>query len=211
MGRTTKILIQKLWDKKSKKRALGILLFSDLCLFLAGSYLIVSWIRMNEHDKLNFFAHEAGLEEQAGRYGEKPPGTRETEITQEPETKPNESEKQPETDETEQQPKPDKSELKKEQQNFLLLVHSVLGKQTQVFERCYAKAFKPGSGTPTGSVYFRFRLKKDGQVDKVSIQKNTTGLRGIEDCLLGAASKIRFPKPPKGAREFLYPLSFSAQ
>jgi len=269
MGRTTDIMIQQLWDKKSKRKALLILLLSDLCLFLVGGYLIYSWVGMNEggadKPKVEIFArgtrpakelettmkpHDEGMgqkgstesgkktnkkedteqkespEKQNGVKNEERPDsslrkdeTSEKKITEKTERSPREIRKEPKTD-NEKDNKTDKGvhgekrdsdEKRKEQQNFLIGVRNILSKKGEDFKKCYTRATKPGGERLAGSIQLRFQLQSNGHVENVITVSNTTGSTTLEKCILSITKKIHFPKPPKGVKEFLYPLSFSAQ
>ncbi|MCD6499830.1 MAG: TonB family protein [Deltaproteobacteria bacterium] len=78
-------------------------------------------------------------------------------------------------------------------------------------KQCYHESLKLIGHGLSGRLLLRFRLKADGRVETVSSTQNTTGSPTLERCILAVMRAVRFPAPPSGTSEFVYPISFKAQ
>ena len=251
------MLIRNLWDRRSRRRALLILLAADLCLLGVGVYLIVSWVQLRDQNALPRLqerrpppntrknqenptrntapsdqtdpalltrnaartevrtpssdtqagaatktgAPDGGPERQDGApAGGIVDGAIPDRAVLEPDGSPPESQSQTDTAVT----------TPAQQQNFLSGVRKALRRRRKSVKACYHEALKLRSKELAGAIQFKFTLRKDGTVKTVSGIKNTTGSAVLEKCVVRVLRRVKFPAPPTGVREFLYPISFKA-
>ena len=272
---STRMLIQRIWDRRSRRRALAVLLVADVCLLVVGGYLIVSWIQIKDKASRGVAtgpAH-APVTEGDERSGRGEPRESEISTGSDPaagrpargrggqprghgkasrlpsrriaatETAPSRDRPRGETRPTGASPdaspdaaitessppddrarpsgsEPDAGEAaaKKSgedtgtsgQQNFLLAARKRLRMRRRAIKACYHEALKLRSKRLSGVLQLKFELRANGSVESVSCVRNTTGSSVLAKCITKAVSRIRFPKPPTGIREFLYPISFKA-
>ncbi len=96
------------------------------------------------------------------------------------------------------------------QSRFLAEIRRVFRRTRAKTKRCYEETLKLLGRPVGGRVHLRFRIGRDGRVEDVRAVLNTTGSRSLARCLLAMARRLRFPPPPNGRAEFLYPLAFRA-
>jgi TonB family protein len=98
----------------------------------------------------------------------------------------------------------------KARQNFLLKVRKELRRRRKGVKACYHEALKLRGKKLVGTLRFKFTLRANGSVKTVSGVRNSTGSAVLEKCVSRVLRTVKFPTPPAGVREFLYPISFKA-
>src|SRR5262249_29560920 len=63
----------------------------------------------------------------------------------------------------------------------------------------------------SGKIELHFRVSREGEVKRLSIDDGTIGNWGIEKCVLGIARTMHFARPRGGEAEFSYPIEFPAR
>jgi hypothetical protein len=274
---STRMLIQRIWDRRSRRRALAVLLVADVCLLVVGGYLIVSWIQIKDQASRGVATGPAHAPVPDGDEQGDRGGPRESEITTGrdpaarrpargrggeprghgktsrlpsrriaatktapapsrdvprgdarptgaspdvsadaaiaesslPDDRPGPSGREPDAGEAIAN-KRGKDTGSSGKQSFLLAARKRLRMRRKAIKACYHEALKLRSKRLSGVLQLKFELRANGSVESVSCVRNTTGSSVLAKCIAKAVSRIRFPKPPAGIREFLYPISFKA-
>jgi hypothetical protein len=74
------------------------------------------------------------------------------------------------------------------------------------FRRCYSLVAEPGKGGTFGA---DLAIGREGGKPKISQPRTAMGGAAFQECMLGAFSRISFPKPPRGPTGISYSLRFS--
>jgi hypothetical protein len=74
------------------------------------------------------------------------------------------------------------------------------------FRRCYPLVAEPGKGGTFGA---DLAIGREGGNPKIKQPRTAMGGAAFQECMLGAFSRINFPKPPRGPTGISYSLRFS--
>jgi hypothetical protein len=74
------------------------------------------------------------------------------------------------------------------------------------FRHCYLLVTEPGKGGTFGA---DLAIGRDGGNPKIKQPRTAMGGAAFQECMLGAFSRINFPKPPRGPTVISYSLRFS--
>src|SRR5207244_1938381 len=74
---------------------------------------------------------------------------------------------------------------------------------------CYERAFKTETAAPAARVEIGFVVDKKGMPVKVHAVSNSSGNEALGACLAQRVAGWRFPRPPGGDFETVYPFAFS--
>ena len=83
-------------------------------------------------------------------------------------------------------------------------IKKVFKKRMKAIRYCYEKALKKNDSIK-GKVKIKFTIGPAGRVTDIKVQKNSTGDKGVGDCIKGKVKSWRFPKPEGGSVTVSYP------
>jgi TonB family protein len=88
-------------------------------------------------------------------------------------------------------------------------ISAVMDRHKDIFNRCYAKQAKQKRAL-AGTVILRFTIRANGTVRNVKIKETTLNHAKVEQCIVEAGTKLRFPEAAGETRVF-YPFAFSTK
>lgn len=87
-------------------------------------------------------------------------------------------------------------------------VASVIKKRKSAIRKCYETALRTNSKV-AGKVVIQFTVGTRGRVTASTVKSNSTGDKGVGNCIAKRLKKWKFPKPENGSVTFSYPFVLS--